>query len=113
MRNPADSLFQVWNPCSTRVNHLSSQIRTMDVNPEINEVCMGLLQTLYVNRDRAPGFPASRLAQALDFDNDEVETGLDEMTSSGLVERVNEGYRISEKGYSMVYQRETSYCPHL
>ena len=74
---------------------------------------MGLLQTLYVNRDRAPGFPARRLAEALEFNFEEVETGLEEMVSSGLVERVNEGFRVSEKGYAMVYQRETSYCPHL
>ena len=74
---------------------------------------MGLLQTLYVNKDRAPGFPANRLANALELDKDEVETGLDEMVTNGLVERVDEGYAISEKGYFTVSQRETSYCPFL
>ena len=74
---------------------------------------MGVLQTLYVNRERAPGYPASRLAEALEFDLGEVEAGLEEMAEKGLVERVPEGYRISEKGYSLVYQRESSYCPHL
>jgi Mn-dependent DtxR family transcriptional regulator len=83
------------------------------VNPEVNEVCMGVLQTLYVNRERAPGFPASRLAEALEFDPGEVDVGLEVMAEKGLVERVPEGYRITEKGYSMVYQRESSYCPHL
>ncbi len=83
------------------------------MNPEVNEVCIGLLQVLYVNKERAPGFPAFKLAEALEFDHDEVETGLDEMVINGLVERVDEGYTISEKGYFMVNQRETSYCPHL
>ena len=83
------------------------------MNPEVNEVCMGLLQVLYVNKERAPGFPAGRLAEALEFDKDDVETGLDEMVLKGLIERVDEGYTISEKGYIMVNQRETSYCPHL
>ena len=85
----------------------------MDVKLEINEVCMGLLQTLYVNKDRAPGFPASRLADALEFDKDDVETGLNEMVTKGLVELVDEEYAISKKGYFTVSQRETSYCPHL
>jgi hypothetical protein len=74
---------------------------------------MGLLQVLYVNKERAPGFSASRLAEALEFDGVEVEAGLEEMVTSGLVERVDEGYTISEKGYFSVSQRETSYCPHL
>ena len=74
---------------------------------------MGLLQVLYVNKERATGFPAGRLAEALEFDKDDVEKGLDEMVSKGLVERVDEGYSISEKGYFMVNQRETSYCPYL
>lgn len=74
---------------------------------------MGLLQTLYVNKDRGPGFPVDRLAEALEFNVSEVESRLDEMVTSGLVERVEEGYRISEKGYFAVYQRESSYCPHL
>ena len=74
---------------------------------------MGLLQVLYVNRERAPGFPASRLAEALEFDCSEVEKCLGEMVSSGVVDRVDEGYRISEKGYFMVFKRETSNCPYL
>ena len=113
MRNPADSLFQLWNRCSTWDNHLSSQTRLYVVNPEINEVCIGLLQTLYVNKVRAPGFPAIRLANALGFEEDDVKKGLDEMADKGLVERVDEGYRISEEGYLMVQQRETNKCPFL
>ena len=76
------------------------------MNPEINEVCIGLLQTLYVNKVRAPGFPAIRLANALGFEEDE-------MADKGLVERVDEGYRISEEGSLMVQQRETNKCPFL
>ena len=74
---------------------------------------MGVLQTLYVNRERAQGYSASRLAEALEFDLVEVEAGLREMAHKGLVEQISVGYRITDKGYGMVYQRESSYCPHL
>ena len=83
------------------------------MNPEIDEVCIGLLQTLYVNMDRAQGYSARRLAEALEFNLRKVEIGLREMAQKGLVEQVPNGYRITKKGYSMVYQWESSYCPHL
>jgi RIO-like serine/threonine protein kinase len=83
------------------------------VNSEVDKVCTGILQTLYVNRKRTQGYPASILAEALELDEGEVEAGLEEMAEKGLVERVPEGFRISEKGYSVVYQRESSYCPYL
>lgn len=74
---------------------------------------MGLLQVLYVNRERAPGFKASVLASALETDQSEMEENLVELVSKELVERNEDLYSITEKGYLMVYQRETSYCPHL
>jgi Mn-dependent DtxR family transcriptional regulator len=83
------------------------------VTPEIDEVCIGVLQTLYVNMERAQGYSTRRLAEALEFNLREVEIGLREMAQKGLVEQVPVGYRITKKGYIMVYQRESSYCPHL
>ena len=83
------------------------------MNPEGNEVRMGLLQALFVNRDRAPGFSSDRLADALEFNDDDVSHHLKELVSDGLVDEVPEGFRLSDEGYFALYQREASYCPHL
>ncbi len=83
------------------------------VNPEVNEVRMGLLQALYVNRGRAPGYSSDRLADALEFDRDDVSLNLKDLVSNGLVDEVPEGFRLSDKGYTALVQREASYCPHL
>ncbi len=74
---------------------------------------MGLLQALYVNRDRAPGYSSDRLADALEFNRDDVSLNLTRLVSDGLVDEVPEGFRLSDEGYSALYQREASYCPHL
>jgi len=83
------------------------------VNPEENEVRMGLLQALYVNRGRAPGYSSDRLANALKFNIDDVAHNLKELVSNGFVDEVPEGFRLSDMGYDALYQREASYCPHL
>jgi hypothetical protein len=83
------------------------------VNTEGNEVRMGLLQALYVNRGRAPGYSSNRLADALEFNRDEVSFNLTKLVSDGLVDEVPEGFRLSDKGNDALYQRESSYCPHL
>jgi len=83
------------------------------VNPEVNEVRMGLLQALYVNRDRAPGYSSDRLADALEFNREDVSLNLTILVSDELVDEGPEGFRLSDKGYDALYQRETSYCPHL
>ncbi len=83
------------------------------MNPEGNEVRMGLLQALYINKDRAPGFSSDRLADALEFNDDDVSHNLKELVSDGLVDEVPEGFRLSDEGYSALYQREASYCPYL
>ena len=83
------------------------------VNPEVNEVRMGLLQALYVNRGRAPGYSSDRLADALEFNRDDVSFNLTTLVSDGLVDEVPEGFRLSDKGHSALVQRESSYCPHL
>jgi len=85
----------------------------LPVIPESNEVSMGLLQALYVNRDRASGFSSDKLADALEFDRGEVSKYLKKLVSDGLVDEVPEGFRLSDKGYDTLYQRESSYCPHL
>ena len=74
---------------------------------------MGLLQALYVNRDRAPGYSSDKLADALEFDRSEVSRNLTKLVSDGLVDEVPEGFRLSDRGYDALYQRETSYCPYL
>ena len=74
---------------------------------------MGLLQALYVNRDRAPGYSSDKLADALEFERDDVSRNLTKLVSDGLVDEVPEGFRLSDKGYDALYQRESSYCPHL
>ncbi len=85
----------------------------LPVVPEGNEVCMGLLQALYVNRDRTPGYSSDKLADALEFDRGEVSIYLKKLVSDGLVDEVPEGFRLSDRGYDALYQREASYCPHL
>lgn len=74
---------------------------------------MGLLQALYVNRNRAPGYSSDKLADALEFERDDVSRNLTKLVSDGLVDEVPEGFRLSDKGYDSLYQRESSYCPHL
>jgi|APSaa5957512622_1039677.scaffolds.fasta_scaffold188387_2 hypothetical protein len=83
------------------------------VSNEENEVRMGLLQALYVNRGRAPGYSSDRLADALEFNRDEVSLNLTTLVIDGLVDEVPEGFRLSDKGNDTLYQRESSYCPHL
>ena len=85
----------------------------LPVIPDGNEVCMGLLQALYVNRNRAPGYSSDRLADALEFERDDVSRNLTKLVSDGLVDEVPEGFRLSDKGYDAVYQRESSYCPYI
>ncbi len=83
------------------------------MNSEGNEVRMSLLQALYINRDRRPGYSSDRLADALKFNRNDVSLNLTRLVSDGLVDEVPEGFRLSDKGYSALYQREASYCPHL
>ncbi len=83
------------------------------MSPVVQEVEEILLRVLYSNKDRAPGFPSARLAKALGFEEGKVVEGLTNLADKELVEQVPEGYRISEKGYAIANQRETSYCPHL
>ena len=44
---------------------------------------------------------------------DAVSRNLTKLVSDGLVDEVPEGFRLSDKGYDAVYQRESSYCPYL
>ena len=53
------------------------------------------------------------MADALEFKRDEVSASLMKLVSDGMVDEVPEGFRLSDKGYSALYQREASYCPHL
>jgi predicted transcriptional regulator len=81
------------------------------MSPELEDVSRWLMQVLYDNYDR---YVSSRdLSVHLEVDETQVLEGLNHLIESDLVESQNSGYRLSGKGYSVAYQRVTSFCPHL
>jgi predicted transcriptional regulator len=80
---------------------------------ELEETGRVLLQVLYENYDSGKYYPSDRLSDALEIDETAVQASLDKLTESDLLMKTGEGYRLSEKGYSVAYQRATSFCPHL
>ena len=42
-----------------------------------------------------------------------LEEGVNVVVNAvGLVDEVPEGFRLSDKGYDALFQRDSSYCPH-
>ena len=80
---------------------------------ELEEVGRYILHVLYDNYDSGKYYPSNILSDALEFDETIVQQSLDKLTTSELLHKTSEGYRLSEKGYSVTYQRDTSYCPRL
>ena len=80
---------------------------------ELEEVGRYILHVLYDNYDSGKYYPSSVISDVLELDEPLVQQSLDKMTDKELLLRSDEGYRLSEKGYSVTYQRATSYCPHL
>ena len=80
---------------------------------ELEEVGRYILHLLYDNYDSGEYYPSSVISDALELDEALVQALLEKMTDTELLLKSNKGYRLSEKGYSVTYQRATSYCPHL
>ena len=80
---------------------------------ELEEIGRYLLQVLYDNYDSGKYYLSSVLSDALEIDIVIVQRSLDKLSDSELLHKSDEGYRLSEKGYSLTYQRATSYCPNL
>lgn len=80
---------------------------------ELEEVGRYILRVLYDNYDSGKYYQSSIISDALELDENIVRQSLDKMTDKELLLKTEEGYRLSEKGYSVTYQRATSYCPHL
>lgn len=80
---------------------------------ELEETRRVLLQVLYDNYDNGKYYPSDNLSDALEIDKKAVQASLDKLTASDLLMKTAEGYRLSEKGYNVAYQRATSFCPHL
>ena len=72
-----------------------------------------LLQVLYDNYDSGKYYPSNSLSDVLEIDETMVQTSLDKLTAIELLMKTDEGYKLSEKGYRVAYQRVTSFCPHL
>jgi Mn-dependent DtxR family transcriptional regulator len=72
-----------------------------------------LLQILYNNYDRGKFISSKSISSVLDMDEVIVIEGLNKLIEAQLVNSQDKGYRLSEKGYFVIYQREASYCPHL
>jgi Mn-dependent DtxR family transcriptional regulator len=79
----------------------------------LEEVGRYILRVLYDNYDSGKYYQSSVISDALEIDEALVQPSLDKMTDKELLLKSEEGYRLSEKGYSVTYQRATSYCPHL
>ncbi len=71
------------------------------------------MQLLYDNYEGGKYVSVSSLAVALELDETRVIEGLSHLKQGDLVDQDGSGYRLSEKGYSVAYQRASSYCPHL
>jgi len=80
---------------------------------ELEEVGRNLMHVLYNNYDSGKFYTSSVLSNALELDEPLVQRSLDILSDSELLLNTDEGYRLSEKGYGVAYQRATSYCPHL
>ncbi|RLI03957.1 hypothetical protein DRO31_00415 [Candidatus Bathyarchaeota archaeon] len=80
---------------------------------ELEEIGRNLLHVLYDNYDSGKYYTSSVLSNALELDEPIVQHSLDTLSDSELLLNTDKGYRLSEKGYSVAYQRATSYCPHL
>ena len=85
----------------------------ISVSSELDEVGSWLMQLLYDNYDSGKFVSSSSLAGALELDESMVIEGLSHLIEADLVDQDGSGYRLSEKGYSVAYQRASSYCPHL
>lgn len=72
-----------------------------------------LLQVLYDNYGKGKHYSSETLAHALEMEETLVQETLDRLVDTGLITEEETGYRLSEKGYSVAYQRATSFCPHL
>lgn len=80
---------------------------------ELEEVARYILNILYDNYDRGKYYPTNVLSDSLEIDEAIIQQSLDKLSESELLHKTDKGYRLSEKGFSVTYQRSTSYCPHL
>jgi predicted transcriptional regulator len=83
------------------------------VSTELEEAGRWLLQLLYDNYDSGKYVSSSSISDALEIDEASILDGLNKLIEAQLVDSRDTGYRLSEKGYTVVYQRATSFCPHL
>ena len=72
-----------------------------------------ILQILHNDYSKNRYLPLSSIALLLEFSNEEISRGLERLTKAGLIESSDSGYRLSEQGYNLTFQRQTSFCPHL
>ena len=83
------------------------------MSTELDEVGKWLIQILYNNWDSEKYVSSNNISSILEFDELKVVNCLNQLIESELVEREGSGYKLSEKGYAVVFQRDSSYCPHL
>jgi RIO-like serine/threonine protein kinase len=83
------------------------------VSPKQEEVKRWLIQALYQDYEKENYISSSKLSIILEIDELLVINGLSQLVESNLVDKDALGYKLSENGYSVAFQRDTSYCPHL
>jgi Mn-dependent DtxR family transcriptional regulator len=83
------------------------------VGTELDNVGSWLLKILYDNYDSEEYISSKRISSVLNMDESIIRENLDKLIKDQLVYSQEQGYRLSEKGYHVVYQREISFCPHL
>ena len=83
------------------------------MNLEQDKLGNWILQILHNDYSKNRYLPLSSIALMLELSNEETSSGLERLTKDELIESNDSGYRLSEKGYNITFQRQTSYCPHL
>ena len=83
------------------------------MSTELEEVGRWLIQVLYDNYNNGKSVSASGLADVLELDELIILDSLRHLIEAELVYQQVSAYRLSEKGYTVAYQRASSYCPHL
>lgn len=72
-----------------------------------------ILQILHNDYSKNRYLPLSSIAQLIELSNEEISISLERLTKAGLIESRDSSYRLSEQGYNLTFQRQTSFCPHL
>jgi hypothetical protein len=83
------------------------------VKAKKEEIRRYILLVLYDDFSRNRYLSGSTIAHVLELNLSEVICGLDFLVKSGLVDNKESRFRLSEKDFTSVHQRASSYCPNI